>query len=66
MRHCQYDKVMATFHLVHQMNVEQCQVATWDCSTFNPQTKPTYLNCGSSYRLLSYHAHHNLVWVCEI
>ena len=39
--------VIARVHLVHLMNVEQCQAAA------NRQTKPPDLGCESACRLLS-------------
>ena len=38
---CRHDDVIARVHLVHLMNVEQCQSAD------DPQTKPTDLVCES-------------------
>ena len=40
-------QVISRVHLVHMMNIEQCQAAA------DPQTKPTYLGCESACWLLS-------------
>jgi len=44
---CHHDKVIATVHTVHLMNVEQRQAAA------DSQTKPHDLGCESACRLLS-------------
>ena len=43
---CHQDKVIVRVHLVHLMNVEQCQVAA------NPQTKLIDFGCESTSRLV--------------